>query len=410
MITKLSISNFRSLKDVEVPLSKINVLTGSNNSGKSSVIYALLTLMNFVRNPNQGIDSLFNYHYINLGKLKNVVYSNDSFNTMGIEIFTTSNSSLSTNYGLKLNDKYGSAVHLKINSFEELSQTIVFPYDLELEKYNIPKDEKNNYLSVFWNGIIVQDLKIKELNRIKTLFRIQTEDRNFAESYLLDTYNAPFNNLIQTDFVPISRGFSKPYYAAIPLTGFQITEEEIATVIATSNIASKISYYLEKIVNKSFNIHQEVGTSIFYLQIRDRDTPNTNYLVNEGTGIGQLVTILAKVLIEKNKFICIDEPEIHLHPTIISKLVAALIEIADKEKKQFLISTHSEQFVVALMHQVADKNLNSEDVNVFYLKKEGKETKIEQQRINKKGQIEGGLMNFYGEELKDLEDFFQNNK
>jgi len=44
------------------------------------------------------------------------------------------------------------------------------------------------------------------------------------------------------------------------------------------------------------------------------------------------------------------------------------------------------------------------------LKKEGKETKIEQQKINKKGQIQGGLMNFYGEELKDLEGFFQKNK
>ena len=85
-----------------------------------------------------------------------------------------------------------------------------------------------------------------------------------------------------------------------------------------------------------------------------------------------------------------------------------MIEIADKEKKQFLVSTHSEQFVIALMHQVADKNLNPQDVNVFYLERDGKETKIEQQKINKKGQIDGGLMNFYGEELKDLEDFFQN--
>ena len=130
-------------------------------------------------------------------------------------------------------------------------------------------------------------------------------------------------------------------------------------------------------------------------------------MVNEGTGVGQLVTMLAKALTEKNKFICIDEPEIHLHPTIITKLVAALIEIADKENKQFLVSTHSEQFVIALMHQVADEKLKPEEVNVFYLDKNGKETKIEQQKINRKGQIDGGLMNFYGEELKDLESFFQ---
>ena len=287
------------------------------------------------------------------------------------------------------------------------SQTIVFPYDLELEKYNLPSKERDNsYLSVFWNGIAVRDLQITDIDRVNEFFKIQ-EDKEFAESYILAAYNAPLDNLIKTDFVPISRGFSKPYYAAIPLSSYHVTEDEIATIIATSNIASKISYYLEKIVDKSIYIHQEVGTSVFYLQIRDRDTPNTNYLVNEGTGVGQLVTMLAKALTEKNKFICIDEPEIHLHPTIITKLVAALIEIADKENKQFLVSTHSEQFVIALMHQVADEKLKPEEVNVFYLDKNGKETKIEQQKINRKGQIDGGLMNFYGEELKDLESFFQ---
>ncbi len=408
MITKLSVSNFRSLKDVELPLSKINVLTGSNNSGKSSVIYAILTLMNFVRNPNQGLDSLFNYRFINLGKFKNVIYSKDSHKTLGIEITTTSNN-ISTNYGIKLNEKYGNAVHLNMSNFEELSQTIVFPYDLELEKYNIPNNKgEDNYLSIFWNGITVQDLKIKNLDKVNDFFKTQ-DDKDFLESYLLAAYNTPFNNLIQTDFVPIARGFSKPYYSAIPLSGYHVTEDEIATIIVTSNIASDISYYLEKIIDKNFNIHQEVGTSVFYLQIRDRDTSTTNYLVNEGTGVSQLVTILAKALMEKNKFICIDEPEIHLHPSIITKLVSTLIEIADKKQKQFLVSTHSEQFVIALMHQVADKKIEPADVNVFYLDKDGNETKIEQQKINKKGQIDGGLMNFYGEELKDLEDFFQNN-
>ena len=38
MISKLKIQNFRSIKDAELPLGKITVLTGANNSGKSSVI------------------------------------------------------------------------------------------------------------------------------------------------------------------------------------------------------------------------------------------------------------------------------------------------------------------------------------------------------------------------------------
>lgn len=406
MITKLSIANFRSLKDVSLPLSKINVLTGGNNSGKSSVIYALLTLVNFVKNPKQSLNSLFDYHYINLGKFKNVVHLKEVYDNIKIEIFVDSDyDELTTRYALELGEV--SKVSLKVNDLSEFQQNITFPYDLELEKYTVKNEKEGDLFSIFWNGVTNQSLKIKNLDETKLSFSVNTNHVDLAESQILNAYNSPFSHLIKTDFIPFSRGFSKPYYAAIPLSGFHVTEEEIATVIATSNIASKISYYLEKIIGKSFNVHQEVGTAVFYLQIRDIDTPNTNYLVNEGTGTGQLVTILAKALIGNNKFICIDEPEIHLHPTIISKLVAALLEIAETEKKQFLVSTHSEPFVVALMHQVADKKIAPNDVNVFYLSKDGNETNIEQQRINDKGQIEGGLMGFYEEEIKSIKDYFK---
>jgi len=69
MITKLLLGNFRSIRDSEMPLGKITVLNGPNNSGKSSVIYGLLALKNVVLNPNQAIDSFLNLGFLNLGGL-----------------------------------------------------------------------------------------------------------------------------------------------------------------------------------------------------------------------------------------------------------------------------------------------------------------------------------------------------
>ncbi len=42
-MTKFKISNYRSLKDVEIEIPGFTILTGKNNSGKSSILYALLT-------------------------------------------------------------------------------------------------------------------------------------------------------------------------------------------------------------------------------------------------------------------------------------------------------------------------------------------------------------------------------
>ncbi len=53
MITKLHLKNFRGIESAAVDLAPITVLTGANNSGKSSVMYGLLVLKNLAANPNQ---------------------------------------------------------------------------------------------------------------------------------------------------------------------------------------------------------------------------------------------------------------------------------------------------------------------------------------------------------------------
>ena len=44
MLTTLAISNYRSLRDLTIPLRGLNVLTGANGSGKSNVYRALRLL------------------------------------------------------------------------------------------------------------------------------------------------------------------------------------------------------------------------------------------------------------------------------------------------------------------------------------------------------------------------------
>ena len=49
----LHMENFRSIRDATVEIAPMTVIYGANGTGKSSLIYGLLTLRNFFTNPAQ---------------------------------------------------------------------------------------------------------------------------------------------------------------------------------------------------------------------------------------------------------------------------------------------------------------------------------------------------------------------
>ncbi len=388
MITKLHIRNFRSIKSADLDLGKITVLTGANNSGKSSFIYGILALKNIVTNPNQSIDNLLTLPFINLGGFEQTVFNKDE--ELNIVLGVTIKKQFEVDYQIRINP-ITSHVNLLIKEpTEKYDIDISFPYAANKYK-NFHLTIADNDVQLAWNGFTAS---VQELTPYLSL--------------VLMPFQLPLNTFSDVDFVPIRRGFTKPFFGNVPLQSQISSEDEIATLLAIDReLSGKVAHYLEKIVDRSFSVYYTPGTANFYLQTRDKSTGFTSDLVNEGLGTNQLVTILAKVLQSRNKFICIDEPEIHLHPTIIDKLVSVLIEIAEQEDKQFLVSTHSEHFITSLLARVVKKEIKSEDVKVYYLTRDGKETQTELQPINDNGQIEGGLKNFYASELDNLKTLFK---
>lgn len=407
MITKLSLSNFRSIRDSEVPLGKITVLTGPNNSGKSSIIYGLLTLKNIVLNPNQAMDGFLNLGFINMGGFTQTVFlKKESLDiTTSIEV---SRNEIKSQYTAILGKKKSSLILKTFKPYNiSLDIDVTFPYPAN-KTASADVTGAFGMAQVVWNGIS-PNISITPLAKGEMLIGAKEVPDAKVDSpeSLQESINAPIEELRGVDFIPLRRGFTKPSYSSVPMQAQLLSEEELATVLgANRELEGKVAHYLERLIDRVFQVRYIGGTANFNLQARDRATGLVCDLVNEGFGTNQLVTILTKCLREEASTICIEESEIHLHPELMDKLVDVFVSIAQDEGKSFIISTHSEHIVLSLLNQVAKNKIKPEDVCIYYLSKDGKETKIERQEVNDKGQIKGGLKGFYEAELKQVKEFF----
>ncbi|MEM3738772.1 MAG: AAA family ATPase, partial [Thermoplasmata archaeon] len=64
MLSRIKISGFRSLEDVDIELAPLTVLYGPTASGKSSLLYALIVFKNFLTDPGRKVNSFMDLGFM----------------------------------------------------------------------------------------------------------------------------------------------------------------------------------------------------------------------------------------------------------------------------------------------------------------------------------------------------------
>lgn len=337
------------------------------------------------------MDAFFGYGFLGLGNFKAVVFDHKEQEqiTLGIEVDGIA-------YSVTLSPSSGEFHLQALGRFPKieplsLSLPVAFPYPA-----NASAEQRWGEFKVVWNGFLAQ----VEPSNI-------TPETTTQAQQLAQRLHEPLELLRTTDIAQLRRGFTKPTYAAVVLSPWLVSEEEVATLLANDKyLFDRVATYLEGIVHLDLRYHVQLGTAVFSLDVLDRETGVSCELVNEGFGVNQLVFLLAKALRSDVRIVAIEEPEIHLHPSAQRKLAQALVSITHGENKRFIITTHSESFLVALLAEVARGNLKPNEIACYLAVKDGREARFERQRVNERGQIEGGLQTFMEGELENLKVFF----
>ena len=384
MIEKILLENFKSINKQQISLAPITVIIGPNRSGKSSILQALGVLKGFVVNASRPLDQFFNLHFINLGSYKNIVYRHDKDLVMkiGVEI---GNENADLQFALKLGPKSATAISWKKPVEVETETPISLPWSPKPQRTEFTyKTEK---LTFVWDGLnVVIEPAEPELSNLTNMHKTEIQNMNIL-----------FSN----------RGFMKPIYQrqtpSLPPT-LSATADQIASLLDDVDFETTVMTWTGEV----FGVRVEAKTVPPNISLITRLRHFAPNIVTEGFGLNQATYMFAVLAAAKDgSLIGIEEPEISLHPRAQSKLARVFMEIVKTMNKRILMTTHSEHLLIGLLTLIANGELMPDDLAIWSMERRGYTSKAKRLKINEKGQVEGGIKDFFEHELSTAMEYIK---
>ena len=101
------------------------------------------------------------------------------------------------------------------------------------------------------------------------------------------------------------------------------------------------------------------------------------------------------------------QPEVHLHPKAQAELSSLLCQLATKERKTFVVETHSDYMIDRARIEIMKGNINPEDVSLIYLEpvSNGSKVQVHNITLDKQANLVGvpkGYRSFFLDETSSL--------
>ena len=375
---KLTINNIGKLKNAEVVIDGITVITGENDTGKSMVGKVLWSVFNSFFEIKKQIrtDKISSI----LEELRRVSSMQDIRNNLVHSSIVEYD--LDLNDFLKqlekklevLNDVRGlddeSKDELK-DTLEKIKKRINLSDDEIMKKitqinFNKEFNSQINNLNFLEEGNIDLKIKNKNINLIISDDKIQIKDFfSLYENVMLLDNPRIIDNLAENIILSANKIFS--IIENLHNSKFISMLRNDKSSTATDNILneeklSKIEEKLNKIVDGKF-LKKDFGV-YFY---RNKSGKEIN-IKNLSTGFK--VFSIIKLLIQNNQLrengtIILDEPEIHLHPEWQLKFAELIVLLQKEFSMHILLTTHSPYFVSAI--EVFSEKYKIDDKCKYYV-------------------------------------------
>lgn len=408
MLKTLELTNFKCFGDKhKIPMAPITLIFGPNSAGKSSIIKALNVLKQSMQlGAYDGCELVLSHpaSFVDCGSFQNTVYNHEI--KRGIQI------------KLDLDHRYEPD-----HDFE-----VIEPIDPDQSKRELSHGIVGfTYRHAGWINTIDFNQNWKSLRFPEAILsQVENEKQKQDLAYFgMKGYNLlPSPSLAEEDENGHLLGFDLHEYLEKSSCNksFQRFIENLYSVSAVRYLGSRLPFQrevkhtpnpgidgsklgsflinhereLENLnqalldvgVRYEVTVEQLTETDFALVKLKDLDRAGVEvFLSDVGTGLSQILPILTSTSMMQWSTICVEQPELHIHPRLQTELASQFVKSYKENHNQFIIETHSEHIILRMQREIRHGNLALDDLSILYVGCNNSGTYVEPIQLDEDGEL-----------------------
>ena len=377
MLNEICLEHFKCFEKLCLPLNRLTLLTGTNASGKSTVLQSLVLLHQTAKDSEWSTRLLLNGSEINLGSASDVIDKETGRMSFGIGLVDDGNN---------------------------------FHWDFEVS------DRKND-MSAAVKVVRLNNAKETDPERLQFLFPIEHRTQK------ADTLA---KHLLQLTYLTAERLGPREIYSSVDPSFHQVVgprgEDALSvlhwnrsrTILKSLVISNAVPTLLKQteahmgvfFPGCSLDVQQVPQVNGVTLGLTTSSATGFHRPVHVGFGLTQVLPIVvASLSAEPDDILLIENPEVHLHPAGQSLMGIFLAKVASAGV-QVIVETHSDHVLNGVRRAVREQLLESTSINIHYFRnREHVDSPVLSLLMDQKGNLDSWPDGFFDQFDKDMNHF-----
>lgn len=441
MLKNLTLNNFKAWKKLNIEFGQVTGLFGTNSSGKSSLLQWLLLLKQTKNATDRGLVLDFGGagKYVNLGTFQDMVHAHNN------ELHVSCDLEWKLLQSLKITNPEGRRTDVLFSSSQMGISCEISQRDKQLCADSLEYRFSGQKFSLAYKGTSKTEFQLKpdKTSSADGFHFNRTQGRAWAlpgpvKNYLfpdqaktyyknadfLSEFEFQYEQLMDRVFYlgPLREYPKREYQWAgakpddVGIRGDRTIDAILSAVSRNEkrNLGGRtqykpfeeiIAHWLKKLgLIHSFRVEEIAEGSNLYRAKVKRDARSTEVLLTDvGFGVSQVLPALVLLYyVPKGSIIMMEQPEIHLHPSVQSGLADVIMHVARTRDLQVIVESHSEHLLKRFQRRVAEEEYGADFLQLYFCTSRGSAAELQNLELNLFGEIENWPENFFGDDFGEI--------